>query len=318
MILSNIGAVQNLPKHLEQLAAMRRMYQRAKRLLALQFFLTVPAALVSAAFAATFPDLKVWVVFYSLTVGILDTVFLDRLQKVWKKKAARVQEEFDCEVLGLDWNPVTSGQRADWEDIAVAAKAYTRRNDLRELRNWYPPIVDALPLPLARLICQRANCWWDSSLRKRVAQVLTALLVAEILIVITVALAGGDTNVQQLILSVYAPLAPAVLWTLRERYRQLDAATGLDSLRSHVEGLWQRGVGRDESSLDELTVPARDIQNLIFSQRAGNPLIFDWVHALVRPKQQQSMEEKAREMVEERRRHVTDQTWSVGRDVHAS
>jgi len=297
MILSNIATQQNSPRHLEQLAAVCGTYGRAKALFTLQFFLTVPAALLSAAFMLFFSGLTVWVVFYSLTVGILDTVFLDRLQKSWKKQAAQIQEKFDCEVLGIPWNHAVAGAGVDSEDVIAAAAAYSRYRNPERLKDWYPPVVDGLPLPLARLICQRANCWWDSSLRKRAAHVLTALLVSEIVIVFGVALGSHNTSVEGLIIAVYAPLAPSVLWTLKERYRQLDAATTLDSLRAHVESVWQESVDGDEANAETMLLKSRQIQNLVFAQRASNPLIYDWVNDLIHPNQQQSMREKAQELV---------------------
>ena len=45
------------------------------------------------------------------------------------------------------------------------------------LKDWYPPVVGDLPLPLARAICKRANCWWDAELRRRIPHVAVAVMV---------------------------------------------------------------------------------------------------------------------------------------------
>ena len=35
-----------------------------------------------------------------------------------------------------------------------------------KLRDWYSDIDDTAPLVLARIVCQRTNLWYDSSLRR--------------------------------------------------------------------------------------------------------------------------------------------------------
>lgn len=296
---SDIGRLQNHAPQLNRFAAGAWIYSRAKLILTLQFTLTVPAALLSSVFVASLPHLKVWAVFYALTVGILDVVVLDRVQKNLKKKAARVQEELDCELFRLPWNSLVAGPRVDGEDIAVAAAKYARSpKRFARLKDWYPPAVDRVALAYARLICQRANCWWDSSLRKRVAHVLTALPAIEILVVLVVALASGNILVRDLIIAFYAPIAPAVIWTVRERYRQLDAAGALDSLRSHVEAVLSEAQTGDCNEA-ALAAKSRCIQDQIFGLRAANPLIFDWVNALIRGGQQQTMNERALQWVAE-------------------
>src|SRR5437867_298394 len=123
---------------------------------------------------------------------------------------------------------------------------------MENLRDRYPPAVEKVPLPLARLICQRTNCWWDSSLRKKYANALVGILILVVVAVFVIALAQGQ-SVGQMILTVYAPVAPAILWTVREARRQHEAAEALDKMRGHVERVWAAALKgqSNRSELDE-------------------------------------------------------------------
>lgn len=294
----DISQRQNTEPHLGRLAAFSIFYQRAKVVAAIQFTLTVPMAVVSAGIIAFEPNVKVWTTFFALTVALLDALLLERIQNYFRKLAARTQEQFDCDLFGLDWRSLRVGEKPEIGDVLHAAKHFQKKNpEMGHLKDWYPPAVDKVPLSLARLICQRTNCWWDSSLRKKYANALIAILLLVILTVIVIALAQHQT-VEQMILTVYAPIAPAVLWTVREVRRQHDAAEALDKLRSHVERVWASAL-KGQPTRAELDSAAREIQDSIFDGRSKNPLIFDWINNWVRPSHQVSMNAKADEMVAE-------------------
>lgn len=293
----DIDKRQNSERQLDLLAAGSFFYRRAKFFLGLQFALTVPAAVVLAIIILKVPEAKEWTTFYALSIALLDTLVLDKVQSHYKKLGARTQELFDSELLELEWNTLRSGNKPDSEDLLQAASKFKKRSGMDRLRDWYPPAVFELPLPLARLVCQRANTWWDASLRKKYAVVLIAILVLIIASVFIVSLFAGHT-VEEMVLSVYAPIAPAVLWSFREIGRQHKAAEALDKLRANVEQLWFVSLSGnlDKAKLD---IKSRQIQDSIFDGRVGNPLIFDWINRLVRPAQQVSMNAKAGELVAE-------------------
>lgn len=296
----DINKRQNSERLLDLLAAGSFFYRRAKFFLGLQFALTVPAAVVLAIIILKVPEAKGWTTFYALSIALLDTLVLDKVQSHYKRLGARTQELFDSELLELEWNMFRAGTRPDSEDLLQAASKFKKRSEMDRLRDWYPPAVRELPLPLARLVCQRANTWWDASLRKKYAIALIAILVLSIASVFMVSLLAGHT-VEEMVLSVYAPIAPAVLWSFREIGRQHKAAKALDQLRVNVEQLWSTSLSGnlDRANLD---IKSRQIQDSIFDGRVGNPLIFDWINRLVRPTQQVSMHAKAGELVAEARK----------------
>lgn len=297
-VVCKIPDEQNSEKQIGRLAAFSLFYQRAKVVAAIQFTLAVPMAVVSAGIIAYEPKVKVWTTLFALTVALVDALILERIQNYFRKLAARTQEQFDCDLFGLEWRSLRGGEKPEIGDVLHAANRFKKKNsEMSHLKDWYPPAVDKVPLSLARLICQRTNCWWDSSLRKKYANALIAILLLVIVTVIVIALFQHQT-VEQMILTVYAPIAPAILWTVREVRRQHDAAEALDKLRSHVERIWASAL-KGQPTRAELDAAAREIQDSLFDGRSKNPLIFDWINNLVRPSHQISMNAKADEMIAE-------------------
>ena len=294
---NNIPETQNAEPQLNLLAAASHVYGRAKRLMAVQFALTVPTALVIALLMAWQPTWKVWLTFLSITIALLDALCLNRVLNRFKKRGAVVQQMFDCTVFELPWRPLRCGPRVDSEDILTDAQDHLRDAKARSrLLDWYPLSVKPLPLSFARLICQRASLWWDLRQRDRVRGALTAILTVLAIAIFLIALARGDT-VQQMILTVYVPLAPAVLWILREILAQRDAIQADQRGLATVEALWNQALeGRlnDVESLNQSLL----VQDALFDNRSRSPLVFDWVYRLLRDRKEQQMKFKAEELVQ--------------------
>jgi len=293
--MNSIPQTQNAKPQLRLLRAQRQLYGQAKTVVAGQLVLTIVVPLVGALVALALPDLKPFVAFLSLTIAIVDIAFLDRLQKRVLSSAAKVQEQFDCAVLGLPWNRFNVGQQLAPEAIYEAASAYSRRHDDSALTNWYPQVVGEVPLHLARIICQRTNLWYDSKVRRHYGTLL--LLVA---VGLLVALAGigvlGGLTLTAFVLIVMAPGAPFFSWAIREYHRQRDVADALDRLRSEAEALWDRAKGGG-CEADECEVQSRELQNAIFSRRSTSPPIFGWIYWLLRPHIEDQMNEGAADLV---------------------
>jgi len=298
----DIPEKQNREASINLLAAAGQTYGRAKELMAIQFILTVPLSLVSSLIMAFQPTTKLWLTFVSVTVALTDTLFLSRLQTRLRKRGATIQQMFDCDLFTLPWRDLRCGPPVDSEDILVAAKQRLRNPKLRAgLTDWYPTAIKAIPLPLARLICQRASLWWDLRQRDRVRGALTLLLSTLAAAIFFIALLEGNT-VEQMILTVYVPLAPAVLWIIREMNAQRDAIQSDEKGLRYVESLWNQALAKKMSET-ELFGGSILAQDALFDARSRSPMVFSWVYRLLRGSQQEQMEHKAAEMV----RHAQQQ-----------
>lgn len=294
----SIPSVQNAESQVNLLAAASHVYGGAKRLMALQLFITVPAALLSSILMAWKPDLKIGLTCFSITVTLLDTLLLSRLLNQLKRKGAVIQQMFDCAVFELPWRSIRCGRRVDSEHILEAGRKHrAKAGNKGVMQDWYPPAVGQIPLPWARLICQRASFWWDLDQRGKVRGWLIAILVILSISIFGIALARRNT-VQEMILTVYVPLAPAILWLLREILSQSDAIKAAQRGLEATEALWNQALLRPPSDPETLQ-QSLVIQDALFDARSRSPLIFNWVYHLLRTTKEDQMKHKAVELVQE-------------------
>ena len=244
---------------------------------------------------------------------LLDALFLEKYQNSLKKQGAKIQEAFDCDVLGLEWRKPKAGDPVDTETVREEGTAFlTKHPDAAGIRDWYPPVVSQISLPLARLICQRANCWWDAKLRRRYSYTLKVMLWVLTALVLMFGLHASQT-LGQLALAFVAPLSPALLWGIREIRKQNEAAEALDKLRGHIEQVWEQALNGTLNE-DALLVTSVDFQNEILERRLRHPLIFNWINSWVRDRQQTSMEAKAAELVAQANARLAARSSSGVRD----
>jgi hypothetical protein len=294
--MCDIPERQNSERSLKHIAAWSHLYGHAKVMAGWQFFLSVPCALAMSLIALRWPEAKVVTTPFSLLFGWVDVLCLDRIQNSRKKIAAKMQEQFDCELFGLTWNEIRCSTAPETEVLNEAAEKFAHKTKKANHRDWYPTEVGRLPLPLARLICQRAAVWWDMSQRRKYAGWLVAIVSVLVVGVVTLSFTA-DQRVRDMVLSVYLPIAPAVVWAVRECIQQRDAVSALEKLKGQIESIFSDAISR-KRSFAELDLLSRNIQDMVFDGRARNPLFFDFIYNHLRPDQELRMNEKAKEMAD--------------------
>ena len=292
--MNNIPVEQNTQKQLQRLAAQRYLYSTAKRIFGAQILLGGPVAVACSIAALALPSVKGYVAVWGVTIAICDLFWLDPWQKRLRNLAAKIQEVFDCDVLSLPWNTIKVGNKPDIELVKEQADKYFKhvRNPF-PLSNWYPIVVGSLPIELARIVCQRSNCWWDSKQRKHYAIYIVVILAAICLAILGVGLIGGLT-IEKFSLVVVAPLLPAITIGIRQYREQMEAADRLDKLKEHADKLWS-DVCRPDPAPD-LAVKSRFLQDEIFENRKRSPFIFDWIFGRVRNNYEDQMNYSAEEL----------------------
>jgi hypothetical protein len=297
MASNSIGITQNKLLQLQRLAAQRSLYSKAKTMKILQNILTIPGVLVFSLLVALYPKAQIWAAIYGLSVAIFDVV-LEKRQKDLRHLAAKIQELFDCDVLRIEWNKVLVGPRPEHE-LTVKACRKDESSDpaFSGLKNWYPVSVEKLPPALGRIVCQRANCWWDMDLRRNYARTIIGLFTIMALLVFLIGLIGGMT-LEKFVLVVAAPLISVFLWSVREYREQREAAEEQSNLKIAIEELWEIALDKG-MSMERLEENSRRIQDKIFIQRRNNPLIFDWIYSYLRDQRETEMNQGAEFLVEE-------------------
>lgn len=292
--MNQIPNEQNEPRQLDRLAAQRNLYSTAKVILGAHVTISGPVAVVWAAVAILVPDLRGIAALWSVSLSLADLLWLTPWQKRLREQAALIQESFDCDVLGLPWNEIKVGQRPDMEDVKRHADSYNAR-PLKDspLNDWYPPAVGELPLPVARVICQRTNCWWDAAQRQRYA---TMMISSVVLVIVFVALAGFATGitVEKFVLGVFVPLWPVLILGIRQYDEHSETSVRLSRLKSHADKLWAEVLEGTETD-----AKSRVLQDEIFENRKRSPLVFDLLYRWLRAKSQTHADYSAEGLIAE-------------------
>ena len=318
--MNSIPSAQNEQRHIEQLAAMQRLYSDAKFWLGAQMIGIGVGSVGFSLWAAhdpTHPQVSVWGGLWGVGLALVDYFLITPHQKRLKKTAANVQEMFDCEVLQLA-RP-RKYERVEPEIIAHAAerhaKSVERHKKSAERRkkpapkdkiiNWYPVGVGALPLPLARILCQRANCWWDADLRERYIKWIYFIIAAIVLGVLIYGLIQ-QFRIDQLAKSAALPLVPLVLLGIRQILENREAAAANSKLKDEANKLWDNAL-KNPHDLSKLDEQSRDLQDDIWEQRGKSPVIFDWIYDCLRHDNENHMNKGAEALIKDAQK-VLNQT----------
>lgn len=300
--MNRIPEAQNETKQLQRLAAQRHLYSVAKRILGAEVFLGAPIAIAWGVASLNIPGVRSYAAFWGLLISLSDVLWLNPWQKRLREKAAKIQEVFDCDVLQLPWNTIKVGERPDPELIKEHADKFKKSpSRLSPLNNWYAPVVGELPIDVARILCQRSNCWWDSNQRRRYAVWVIAGLMITVVTILGLAFVGGLT-VEKLFLSVIAPLAPALILAIRQCTEQIEAASRIDKLKCHAERIWSAAL---DNAIDlESSNKSRALQDEIYENRKRSPLVFDWIFRQLRSGYEIQMNHAAEEYAQEAKKRL--------------
>lgn len=294
---NDIPTVQNDTDGQHLLGARQAVYSRASSVQHIQLVLTLLAPAAGTIVALGNQETRPYVAALALIIAIVDAAFLDRVQRQTLRLAAKICEEFDTLVLKLPWNAFVCGHHVDPETIAAAASKWKGEEKLKSIQDWYPPSVARAPLHLARIICQRTNLWYDSTLRRRYAFATGALTWAVVVGLFLAGLFAGMTMLD-FVITLMTPAAPVLIWLIREHFRQSDTADAQETVKAEAEALWQlakRGACLEPECLEK----SRAFQNSIYLRRASSPLIFPFVYRLLRSDMEEQMRVGADKMLRE-------------------
>jgi len=294
MPTNDIPTRQNESRQLERLAASRYLYLRAKFWLGLSLVLAVPIAAGLAVLVMKVAGAKPYAAIWSIFVTFINFFVFERWQKENMSLAASVQEKMDCDLFGIDWR--STRPEPTPEDVVDASERFKKRS-LEPLKDWYPPALGEVPLSVARVICQRANCTWEKRVRDRYANALLIMCGALAVVVAFLGCAALKTF-DDVILVLVTPLVPALFMTLRLGAEHREAARSSERLARHADALFKEVIS---GTADErrLAGRSRDLQDEIFERRRMAPPVFDWVYTLLRSSNETQMNRAAAELVEQ-------------------
>lgn len=290
---------QERPENIQLLAAQRNLYSRAKKIIGLQMFLSVPVAIAAAVVVIIKPELRGYIALWGILIVVFDLFIFTPWVKKLRDGAARVQELFDTRVMALDWNEISVGKRPEPELIHEEAQKHgLSQEKISDLRKWYPVIIDGVPEIFGIIISQRSNVWWDCKMRRKYSLFIRILLVC-----VALALVGyglyEKKDMFDFLTYIVAPLASTYVFGYRQMLEHGDAADRLDKLREFAEKIWSDAKdGKDPKLLKQ---KCRALQDQIFEHRKKNPPIFDFLFKWFRDGNEALMNKGAATLVAELR-----------------
>jgi hypothetical protein len=282
--MNPIAADQNTEIFQRLLRARARVYSEAVRLQIAQLMFTIVLPVFGALVAMYNATSRPYVAFAALIVTIMDVLWLDRSQRQKLKIAAKLSESFDCGVLRMPWNKFSAGKPVDAEVVHAAARSFN--GNQTALMDWYPKIVSTAALPLARIVCQRTNLWYDSHIRRFYGKLLVVCAFQLPFLLFVASLMANLSMVD--FVAVITTAAPVMIWAVRENFRQSDAADAIELLKSEGEVFFDRAKAGLYADV-ECEQKSREFQDAIYNRRVSNPLIFPIIYRLMRSKMEDSM-----------------------------
>lgn len=268
---------------MELLRADTRFYVRAKRFHALRVTGTLVLALLA-------PVILFWKPGWGDVVGALAGawVLVGRTVLSWfedrsVQNAVTIQEQFDVEVFGLEWNDSLAGPKVAPEDVHTAAQKI-RGKKIERLRNWYPE-ADAAPWPLKVILCQRSSAVWG-----RRGHYWYAIFVLGLGIVSFVAglvmTAAAHVALTGYLVKVFLPSQPAFLDTIDLFRGHLKQSQAKEALELKTTDLWNKGAANPDSVSEH---DCREVQDQTYALRRRGIQIPQLIYRLRRKQDEAAM-----------------------------
>ena len=295
--MNKITETQLEPTQLKRLAAQRQLYTESKNVQKIQGIFNILGPPILAVCVTHLAMPHVYAVCYGIFVLCLNLFCLTSWQKSLQKKAAGIQELFDCDVLELDWQESVVGPPLEAETVEKYALKHKRKDpNYLCLKDWYAKNVGELQLHLARIACQRANCVWDTELRLRYRRLIVGILAVLAILTLFLGIKDGF-SVEKFILVMVAPLTPAFVLGIQQYKEFTESIKRVDELRKSAVELWEKSFeGIDP---EELTGESRNLQNELYNHRWKSPLILDEFYERRKKRDEKLMNKTAGELVKE-------------------
>lgn len=182
--MKNILEEQNLEKNLRLLIVQRVLYSRTKNFKILEFLILIISIGISLLSIIPIEYLKVFPESLFGTISIILLVIslgIGKVSKSIQEKAAEVQQQFDCGLFNLDYQPIVDNE----EILKISDDAISKDRGIKEqVRNWYTDAISKFNFPYSALACQQQNIGWNISLSKRYLSFLLFLLFLLIIIIV--------------------------------------------------------------------------------------------------------------------------------------
>ena len=282
--MNDIKTNQKLPQNMLLLKAQRVIYANAKKIYRWQLTITIIVVVILNFVKLiqkdiTDIDLTPYIALVSVSITLIDLLFLSGYLSKFKTNGAKVQELFDCRVYNMGWNETNSGDTPENWVIEEAEKKYVH-NPKAPLTNWYHIDLDGLNHEEAILRCQETNLEYDRKLRyhfKNDCIIICLVVVVSSFIIATIV----NASLQGYLTNFIAPTLPLIVILIKLILDNQKAVKSLEEVRKAARKLRNAG---DIPSMNQL----RQVQDKLYCSRKDSTLIPENYYQYRRPKLEQS------------------------------
>ncbi len=298
---SQILDLQNQPENIDKLAAQRVLYSKAKSVLIIHLFFSIPITILLSITNLILKkyyviDISLYLSCYGILLTLLDLIVISNLVKKNRQKAATIQELFDTTVFQLKWNDLLVGSKPDFEDIHKYSKKIRKNiKQIEKLKDWYSLKIADLPKQIGIIICQRTNCRYDVDIRIQFRRMFVVVALITFIMLLAFGLIN-DLKLITFITSVFAPFLPILVFTIRLYKENESAIKNLEKLKDKTINLWTKAIKEPNIDYED---DIRKFQDIIFLNRKDNPMVFDWFYNIKRDNLENEMNYSIEQLIKE-------------------
>ena len=276
--MNKIIKSQNDQSILDKLSAQRRLYDKAKKLRAIQFILGVVIIVCLSIARLIWNDnepIEASIVVVT-AVALISEPLLESMIDKRKTLAAQIQQRLDNELYGFSWDDCICGIEPSDEVICDS------KDDklTKKMHDWYDVgIGNVEDENLAILLCQRENISYDSGLREWYVSLCAVVACLLVIGVLVLSFVEGWNLMRFLVIGVI-PSIPIIQWFITVFQ---DNSTDKDNLFK-LENLVREEIDKVLGGGIVTKKVLQKIQNLLFLHRKTGYLIPSWFYNCKRAK----------------------------------
>lgn len=287
---------QNTDSSIQELAAQKKIYSDAKNLFYAQCIIATIIPIIISTIQIIFPYATLniaWIFVFYTAIASVTELILDRIITKLKTIAASIQELFDCTVLNIPWNNILISEVPQPEIIHKYYSSYTQKESTQNLYDWYSIEIESVQTNIASVICQRSNCVYDFSIRKKYNAGLGISAIITFIVLFVTAAATGLT-LQKFLTNVIAPSIPIILLAIKQYFSNSDSIRNLQDLKFLI------GATLSDASITSImnNQAIRQIQDKIYNNRILSPLLPDWIFYKFRSNLESQMHFAVKDIIE--------------------
>ena len=256
-----------------KILAIKNLDMKAKNLVKLQIFMiTLPV--IVAAFLVLIRNNNYELSLIPPLLGFIVTILnftkiFPQLSKI-RTEVAKIHQDYDCSVLKLPWNHI----KLDKIDLSYIRSHLDEVHDFKRVKPCYPPVIDEVPLSVARVICQRKFLGGEGKVRRKFILFVNFLMGLSFVLSLIFAVANS-LNIFQFLGNLVLPFLPALIFTIKLIQDNSNSIKRALFLKKKLESIWDKVLLNDCED-DKLRLVSLRIQDELFEKRKVDPIILDY------------------------------------------